>query len=144
MCISFCHKQGWLYLNHQDCQLDDCQFGEGPYPSCHTCPHYRVNLCFLTNTPHPETGCCHHNTELDAPGCQLLTTEMMALWSAVAQSPLAAVLPAEGVLVLKESDDGLLIDLDNLALPYLYGTGTEHISNDDFDWSDWFGEWGAA
>ncbi len=141
MCISFCYRQEWLYLNHQDCQADDCQWAEESYKLCHTCIHRRAERCYLTNSLHPGDGCCHHNMEISLRSWQPVTGTMMTLWRAVTEDIYVAVLIAEGVQAVKSgSEGGALpeVNLDMLALPYLYGQGTEPITGDDLDWSGWF------
>jgi hypothetical protein len=35
----------------------------------------------------------------------------------------------------------VLIDPDDLGLPQTFGVGTEHLVEEDFDWSEWAGQW---
>jgi hypothetical protein len=35
----------------------------------------------------------------------------------------------------------LLIDPDRLALPAIFGVGTEHTPPEPLDWSGWFDQW---
>lgn len=68
---------------------------------------------------------------------------MMTLWPTLKaeEQAYAAVLLAEGVHSLTQNGATVLINLDHLALPHIYGKGTEPIPSDEFDWSDWFEEW---
>ena len=35
----------------------------------------------------------------------------------------------------------VMVDPDDLGLPQTFGLGTEHLAEEDFDWSEWAGQW---
>jgi hypothetical protein len=35
----------------------------------------------------------------------------------------------------------LIVDPDELGIPFTYGLSTEHMPEELFDWTEWFGQW---
>ncbi len=150
MCVSFCHRKQVLFWKHKDCEAlasngnDDpsaCDFAAGPHSRCEDCRHRRDERCSLTNAPLPECGgCCHHNVEL-VEGPQVVTRDMLA--------PLGLTWEVTEEFILLDLDvpygrdwrKQITVDPDDLGLPFTYGLSTEHMPEEEFDWTEWKEQW---
>lgn len=147
MCVSYCLRQGRLYWNHFDCEAQACRSAGAEHPPCHGC-HWRLedSRCGLTSAPLPigETGCCHRDL-LPPPDEAVIevTGETVAMLAVKPGASVEAALQGEGVPYRRDKTSRIWVDLNELALPYTYGLGTEHLPAEVIDWSDWFEQWEA-
>ncbi len=122
-----------------------CDFAAGPHSRCEDCRHRRdeeeEHHCSLTNAPLPECGgCCHHNVEL-VEGPQVVTRDMLA--------PLGLTWEVTEEFILLDLDvpygrdwrKQITVNPDDLGLPFTYGLSTEHMPEEEFDWTEWQQQW---
>ena len=146
MCVTYCHRRGVLYWNHEDCTSLTCHLAEGPHGRCEDCRHRQEALCRLTNGPLPDSGgCCHCNVDL-VQGRQVVTPAMLELPGVGEEENMVDVLNSLEAPYRVDETGRVVVDPDELGLPFTYGRGTE--SQDDlpepvpplpWDW-DWGGD----
>ncbi len=144
MCVSFCVKTSRFYWNHFDCERATCDRAAGPYRSCVGCAHRTGDQCGLTRAPLPdgETGCCHHNVAMPMSGQRVeVSRETLALLAVEPGEAAEVTLMREGIPYRRDEGDRLGVALDVLPLPLVYGQGTEHLPDEEIDWSGWFEQW---
>jgi hypothetical protein len=127
--VSWCHRRGVLYWDHDDCRRHGCDLGDGPHAgTCRDCRHRQGSICGLTRCALPKdgAGCCHYDVE-PACGPQAVTAAALAALS-------TAQLDAAGISrLLDELDctphtvvDGVVyVHPGQLDVPEIYGAGTE-------------------
>ncbi len=127
MCTVFCHKREILYFSHEDCSLITCQFADpDEHGRCDDCQWQRNGRCGLTNIPLTDVddGCCHWNVGTD-PAPRIVTLDMVTTLTWNRKRPLAEILDEQDV-EFEAGPEGIVINPDDLALPYVYGIGTDH------------------
>jgi hypothetical protein len=146
VCLTWCHRRGVLYWNHDDCRRHGCELGGGPHGSCRDCRHCQGEICGLTRCalPGDGTGCCHHDVE-PASGPQAVTAAVLAPLGAAAEQ-----LDAAGISRLLDELDyaphtvasGVVyVDPDQLGVPDAYGVG----ATEEDDWEPaGVGDWEAG
>lgn len=159
MCVSFCPRRRVLFWNHEDCEPRECAFAVGPHGSCATCRHHRdsvcaptevgrqtpvcpqPSVCALTNAPLPEVGgCCQHDIKA-VEGLQEICWDMLAPLRIGPDETVEQFLKCYEVPYVHGSCSEVLVDPDDLGLPQTFGLGTEHLDDEEFDWTDWVGQW---
>ncbi len=144
MCISYCLRTGRFYWNHFDCEPVNCDQAEGPHPACASCAHHAGGQCGLTRAPLPagEAGCCHHNVAAPVAGERVeASRETLALLALGPDEPEEFTLIREAIPYRRDASGRLWVEIDALALPLTYGQGTEHLPDEEIDWSGWFEQW---
>jgi hypothetical protein len=138
MCLQWCHVQRLIIDNDLPCS--GCtRFPAFLLPdneSCLSCQHRREQddkpaFCSLSQMPLPKAGrCCHWNAEADTRQIVQLTTadvapDVLTIWGVdtvaelFAHSETAPDYEPEG-------SESVRIDLDDLALPFVYGVPAAH------------------
>jgi hypothetical protein len=130
-----------LFWNHEDCDPRECELAAGPHGPCATCRHYQTSVCALTNAPLPASGgCCQHDV---APVSGLLEVswDMLAPLRIGPEEMVEQFLRDYDVPYRHGPQAEVMVDPDDLGLPQTFGLGTEHLAEEDFDWSEWAGQW---
>ena len=148
MCVSLCHKRQMLYFNHEDCLPVQCPFTV-PMGRCTDCRHRRGDLCGLTRAALPAaSGCCHFNVALYAGDTLPATPETIALLGQRPGESIETTLDAYDVYYEVSGTGVVSVPIDDLAIPDIYGQGTEpeeEFEPDNFvgriDWADFGLDW---
>ena len=136
MCLSLCPRRNVLFWNHDDCDGHECVFAAGPHGPCATCRHCQDSVCALTNAPLPASGeCCQHDVE-PVTGRQEISWDMLSPLRIGPDEMVEQVLKCYEVPYAHGPRSEVLIDPDDLGLPQTFGVGTEHLVEEDFDWTD--------
>lgn len=132
MCVTFCHRLEILYWNHENCTRLTCEVVDD-VGRCIDCIHQRQEgVCALTNAPLPVTGRCCHCNVTQKKGMRLVTRPMLAPLN-VGDKAMVTVLEKLDVPVHNVCPGIIMIDPDELGLPFVYGEGTEPEEEDDDD-----------
>jgi hypothetical protein len=136
MCVTYCHRKHVLYWDHEDC-TEHCELAERPHRSCETCRNRRGTVCWLTNAPLPESGCCHHNVGA-VHGLRVITRKMLEPLGIGTDETPAQVLTRWGAPYGQLDDRGLVVvvDPDRLGIPPVYGVGSETVRDEPFPWPE--------
>ena len=127
MCVSYCHFRQLLYINHENCWPQDCQYASKRPSPCGTCKHKQGGVCSLTNAPLPEKGgCCHWNVTLSTSP-QPITLAMLTMIGVGCNETIADVLDSLDTPYTLDTSGQVWLNPDDLALPEVYGLGTEHF-----------------
>jgi len=149
MCVSLCHRRKLLFFNHEDCRPVQCAFTE-PAGNCGDCRHRQGNVCGLTRATLPASGgCCHFNVNPITDDTLTATTNTIALLGLRTGERIETALDAYDVYYEVSDDTGeVLVPIDDLAIPDIYGQGTEpeeKFEPDNFadriDWADFGLDW---
>jgi hypothetical protein len=134
------HRQ-WLYWNHDDCHPVICPVAAQNHGRCETCCHRHDVRCGLTGAPLPEAGgCCHHNVVLvEQP--QEVTRAMLEPLGITIEETELFILLRENIPYQLQPDGSAWVEISSLAMPFTYGLGTDHLPDEELDWSAWFGQW---
>jgi len=147
MCVSLCHRRKLLYFNHEDCHPAQCAFTQ-PTGSCADCRHRQGALCGLTRAALPtDGGCCHFNVTLIADEVLLVTRTTLALLGVRERERIETALEAYDVYY-EVTGDGVSVPIVDLAIPDIYGRGTEPSFAEvepgnfgGFEWEDFEFDW---
>lgn len=135
MCVSYCHQQGVLYWNHEDCGAF-CAVAAERHGRCEACRHQQGDRCGLTNAPLPAGGgCCHYNVT-PGSGWQKITPEILRPLQLGADESEIDILESLAVPYHQDRQGGIWVEIEALQLPLTYGIGTESFAEEVFDWSD--------
>lgn len=141
MCITWCHQTSTLFWNHSDCSPVDCPLAGALPGHCTACRHRQGHLCGLTRSTLPELGgCCHWNVN-PAVGSQAVSRETLAPLGIYADETELYVLQREEVPYTLDEQGRLYVDPAMLALPEIFGLGTEIWPDEPFwppDFELWF------
>ena len=131
MCVTWCHKGGLLYWNHDDCPVSLCDFAGQIVGQCEACRHRANQNCTLTCAPLPEVGgCCHWNVTPAKGQQEIGAAELTILWR-VGEEGVAETLDRMDVVYSTDAAGQVLLDPDDLGLPEVYGIGTEPSAQPD-------------
>jgi hypothetical protein len=142
MCVTYCHRLGVLYWNHEPCSFEFCPFAVEESGQCNSCRHRQAvgAICGLTRAPLPQTGgCCHWNVD-PVTGLQPVTPEMLAPLS-VGPEPAAEILAGLDAPYEMDVAGQLWVKPGRLGVPDIYGLGTEELPPEALDWSEWEKAW---
>lgn len=143
MCVTYCHRRGVVYWNHDDCSYLVCPLVAESHGRCASCRHRQEDACALTHAPLPaEGGCCHWNVE-PAQSQTMVTLDMLAPLGVEANETVAEVLDSLSTPYHVDAQGQPWIDPGRLGLPFSYGLGTESEpeTGADWDWSEWEAIW---
>ena len=144
MCVSWCARKGMLFWNHSDCHPADCEFAAQTHGRCGDCPHKQNETCGLTRAPLPATeesgGCCHWNV-VPVSGPQVVTRAMLAPLGISIEETEEFVLRRLDVPYRLSAHGEVIVEIDSLSTPFTMGQGTEHLPEEELDWSAWLGQW---
>jgi hypothetical protein len=144
MCVSWCARKGVLFWNHSDCQPADCQFATETHGRCRDCRHKQDEICGLTRAPLPSVagsgGCCHWNVG-PVSGLQIVTRSMLAPLGISIEETEEFVLRRLDVPYRLGTQGEVVVDTSSLATPFIFGEGSEHLPEEELDWSAWLGQW---
>ncbi len=140
MCVSFCPRRWALFWNHEDCEPRDCDFATGPHGRCETCQNRQNENCGLTNAPQPAAGCCQHNVA-PVSGLLEISWDMLAPLRIGPDEMVEQFLQDYDVPYHHGPQAEVMVDPDDLGLPQTFGIGTEHVTDEKLDWSEWAEQW---
>lgn len=143
MCVTFCHRRGVLYWNHDDCSFEFCPVVSEAHGHCLSCQYRQPagDICALTRAPLPETGgCCHWNVEL-VSGLQPVTPQMLAPLNVTGPETVSDLLTSLAAPHEVAAGDQVWIDPNRLGVPEIYGLGLEELPPEVLDWSVWAETW---
>jgi hypothetical protein len=138
MCLQWCHNRRLLIDNDLPCS--DCtRFPAFLLPQeerCQSCQHRREQdgkpaFCSLSQMPLPKAGrCCHWNVEVDTRSEITLTTadvasDLLAIWDVDSVAELFARSETAPDYE-QEGSESVRVNLDDLALPFVYGVPAAH------------------
>ena len=142
MCVSFCLRRGLLFWNHTDCHPTDCEYVTEPHGRCPDCRHRDEEMCGLTRAPLPSVagGCCHWNvTPVRSP--HVVTRAMLVSLGISLEETEEFVLRRLDVPYRLGAQGEVIVEIDSLSTPFTMGQGTEHLPEEELDWSAWLGQW---
>ena len=141
MCVSFCSQTTRFFWNHDNCHPVDCEFATGTHGRCRDCRHRHEKSCGLTRAPLPAAGgCCHWNVT-PMTGSLIVTRPMLAPLGISIEETEEFVLRRLDVSYRQGTQGEVIVEIDSLSTPFTMGQGTEHLPEEELDWSAWLGQW---
>lgn len=143
MCVTFCHRRGVLYWNHETCSFEFCPLVIEEPGRCISCRYRQPegDICTLTRALLPETGgCCHWNVDL-MTDLQPVTPEMLAPLGITGPEPAEAILDSLAAPYEVDTAGQTWVDPNRLGVPETYGLGMEDLAPEVLDWSAWEETW---
>lgn len=123
MCLCYCHNRNILFDSDENDVCGDCVHNTARGRNCASCMHAAGNICQMSRAALPtRRWCCHHDVT-PRRGWRALTNR--DLRGCLRFNGLAAVLGLYDA-EYRESGGAVLVNLDALAIPLIYGVPVSH------------------